>query len=78
MGCDDYYDPSRDREDRLWRENCATIEQNNMIRHYNFGSDFAVCNECGTVVWTGELRRVDALPCVEKHRQWHAERSQQQ
>ena len=73
MGCNDYYDPSRERGDERWRDNNTLVNRSGCKRITAGGADFyVVCCDCGAMVWTGDLRREDDLPFVRVHHHWHA------
>lgn len=78
MGCSDYYDPARDREDERWRINTQTLKELRFgFRFIETGraslgdTAIALCHTCGAMVWCGDLRRIEDLPDVSKHHQWH-------
>jgi len=71
MGCNDYDDPIREKEDLSWRRNT------NRLRELNFQRlpDPMVqsCNTCGALVHVGNLRREESVIRAEKHHTWHQE-----
>lgn len=73
MGCDDYYDPVREREDGNWRRNENTLKELGFERINLPSSDLSVgvCHICCAMVYLGDLRRVKDLPAVHKHVEWH-------
>jgi hypothetical protein len=73
MGCNDYYDPSREREDKNWRRNNELINRSNCKRFRTAGSnDYVGCCECGAMVFTGDLWQEEDLPWVRAHHHWHS------
>lgn len=70
MGCNDYYDPVRDRRDERWRANTELIKRSN-CELVIYQDTYVSCKECGAMVWTGKLHDEDDLPMVRAHRQWH-------
>lgn len=76
MGCDDYYDPVREREDENWHRN------ENTLKELGFGRvdlpssglhdpSVGICYLCCAMVYLGDLRREKDLPAVHKHVEWH-------
>lgn len=77
MGCNDYYDPARDRENERWRTNTALLDELGFATVFVssrglYGSAIAaLCPECSAMVWCGDLRREDDLPWARAHNEWH-------
>lgn len=75
MGCNDFYDPVRERSDNRWRANLDLIKRSNceQIRHKD---SYVSCKECGAMIWTGRLQDEDELPMVIAHHKWHVQTRQ--
>lgn len=68
MGCDDYYDPARDRQ----RDNTRALMSLGFtpIRLVDTVS-FGVCATCYAMVYLGDLSYVTDVSAARAHREWH-------